>query len=144
MNVYSWKAVLIFLAQDLQTRSDRSGELLMCRPICEDSSAKVSSSLHSSRFDGLNKFSVEIYKAFWKSPNCNLSLHEHNLQQSFAALLIGRPRFTGFFGVSPLAMHTPSVKRSICLPCMLFSRLFESLARKQIIDTCRFHGTTSL
>ena len=41
-------------------------------------------------------------------------------------------------------MHTPSVKRSICLPCMLFSRLFESLARKQIIDTCRFHGTTSL
>ena len=80
-----------------------------------------------------------------KSPNFTFRLHAHNLQQSFAALLDGRPRFARFFGVSTRAMHAPK-QFSIYTPaCMLlFSRRLHLFPGKQVIDTCGFRITPLL
>ena len=78
-------------------------------------------------------------------PDVTFRLHAHNLQQSFVALLDGRPRFSGFFGVSPRAMHAPK-QFSIYTPAsmLLFSRRLHLFPGKQVIDTCGFRITPLL
>lgn len=110
MKLYSSYAFLIFLPQALHTRSDISADLSTLNPILEHSSAKEKSVSHPFIFETFNKFSVEIYKVFWKSPNLIFKGQQHNLQKSFALLRLGSlPRSTVFF--SAYRLLPPSTKR---------------------------------
>ena len=71
-----------FHAHALFTRSDTSADFSTLSVTFENSSTKEKYVLHPSRFETLNKFSVEMYEVFWKSPKLIFKGQRHSLQLS--------------------------------------------------------------